>query len=76
MSDFDKFKQRILFLLLFVVIAPWFFLAEPDIVVSIGIYALIIIPFFVIWLVDYSKFKKSNFKTYEQYWHYHHNMHD
>lgn len=72
MSDFEKLKQLVLFLLLFVVIAPWIVLNEPMLAICISI--LIISPFFVIWFVDYRKFKKSDFKTYEQYWHYHHNM--
>ncbi|WP_214658527.1 hypothetical protein, partial [Vibrio anguillarum] len=57
---------------LFVVIASWVVSSEPMLAICIS--SLIILPFFVIWFVDYRKFKKSDFKTYEQYWHYYHNM--
>ncbi|EHY9845653.1 MULTISPECIES: hypothetical protein [Vibrio] len=72
MSDFEKLKQLVLFLLFFVVIAPWVVLSEAMLAICIS--SIIIFPFLAIWFVDYRKFKKSDFKTYEQYWHYHHNM--
>ena len=72
MSDFEKLKQRVVYLLFFVVIAPLVVLSKP--MLSICITSIIIFPLLALWFVDYRKFKKSDFKTYEQYWHYHYNM--
>lgn len=72
MSDFEKLKQLLVYIFLFVVIAPFVVLSEP--MWAICISTIIIFPFLAMWFVDYRKFKKSNFKRYEQYWYYHHNM--
>ena len=74
MSDFEKVRQSILFILLIVITLPLMFVGMEMAVIVLGISSVVIVPIVFVWVNDYLKFKKSKFKTYEKYWHYHHNM--
>ncbi len=61
-------------IVIFVFTVPFLFVTPIEAMFVHGICSIIYIPIIVVWIRDFRKFKASNFKTYEQYWHYHHNM--
>lgn len=69
MSDFEKMKSTLFFLLAVVAILPSLILPEAPIF-AIALSLAIIVPFLTMWVLDYRKFKRSGFKTYQQYWYY------
>lgn len=74
MSDFEKVRLLTLSLIMFCVVTPFVVLSTLEAIVLQAFLSVVYIPIIVTWFIDYRKFKRSSFKCYQHYWHYHHNM--